>query len=449
MLEKTRIQRAMLRLNEAGGFTAQDLAAATAASAPNVRKTLERASADGLIAFSGTRKPVRRGAPEKLFTLTEPGVAAITEAAARVYAALVAGPISPVLPKESVANKPGSKDGEVASSSSVDALDAALETLGTLRSPTLRREQLSDRLAVAAAELNEAARDTGHTGLRARELKKAVDALVEEVKDLTTENDPRISAVCARSIEVVERFANGAPSFDRVFELLSGQMKGFQSAILEKLSQLEMNVSARTTAILDELRRSKRPSGESHHLVELPLGNTMRMAESDKVPKLRPFSFVKYIPMHTPEAGATSGTLRNALTWGLTPMAAAEAAGVVSAYVSNNTVPSEELPALLSDVHAAIVRVVTGAQPVIGEAAKPAVSPKKSITSDYIICLEDGRKYKSLKRHLRTQYNLSPEEYREKWNLPSDYPMVAPAYAKARSALAKQMRLGEQRRRGK
>ena len=76
---------------------------------------------------------------------------------------------------------------------------------------------------------------------------------------------------------------------------------------------------------------------------------------------------------------------------------------------------------------------------VKAEPAKPAVPPKKSITSDYIICLEDGRKLKSLKRHLRTQYNLSPEEYREKWGLPSDYPMVAPAYAKARSALAKQM----------
>jgi predicted transcriptional regulator len=125
------------------------------------------------------------------------------------------------------------------------------------------------------------------------------------------------------------------------------------------------------------------------------------------------------------------------------------AAEIVSAYVSNNSVPSGELPALLSDVHAAIVRVATGAQPVVVEAAKPAVPPKKSITSDYIICLEDGRKFKSLKRHLRTQYNLSPEEYREKWGLPSDYPMVAPAYAKARSALAKQMGLGQQRRRRK
>jgi len=125
------------------------------------------------------------------------------------------------------------------------------------------------------------------------------------------------------------------------------------------------------------------------------------------------------------------------------------AAEIVSAYVSNNSVPSSELPALLGDVHAAIVRVATGAQPVVVEAAKPAVPPKKSITSDYIICLEDGRKFKSLKRHLRTQYNLSPEEYREKWGLASDYPMVAPAYAKARSALAKQMGLGQQRRRRK
>ncbi|HYA74561.1 MAG TPA: MucR family transcriptional regulator [Roseiarcus sp.] len=123
------------------------------------------------------------------------------------------------------------------------------------------------------------------------------------------------------------------------------------------------------------------------------------------------------------------------------------AAEIVSAYVSNNSVPASELPALLSDVHAAIVRVATGAVAAVPEAAKPAVAPKKSITNDYIVCLEDGRKFKSLKRHLRTQYNLSPEQYREKWGLPPDYPMVAPAYAKARSALAKQMGLGQQRRR--
>ena len=123
------------------------------------------------------------------------------------------------------------------------------------------------------------------------------------------------------------------------------------------------------------------------------------------------------------------------------------AAEIVSAYVANNSVPASELPALLSDVHAAIVRVASGAAAPAPEAAKPAVSPKKSITNEYIICLEDGRKFKSLKRHLRTQYNLSPEQYREKWALPPDYPMVAPAYAKARSALAKQMGLGQQRRR--
>ena len=123
------------------------------------------------------------------------------------------------------------------------------------------------------------------------------------------------------------------------------------------------------------------------------------------------------------------------------------AAEIVSAYVANNSVPASELPALLNDVHAAIVRVASGAAAPTPEAAKPAVSPKKSITNEYIICLEDGRKFKSLKRHLRTQYNLSPEQYREKWGLPPDYPMVAPAYAKARSALAKQMGLGQQRRR--
>ena len=102
---------------------------------------------------------------------------------------------------------------------------------------------------------------------------------------------------------------------------------------------------------------------------------------------------------------------------------------------------------MLNDVHAAIVRVASGAAVAVPEPVKPAVAPKKSITNDYIVCLEDGRKFKSLKRHLRTQYNLSPEQYREKWNLPPDYPMVAPAYAKARSALAKQMGLGQQRRR--
>lgn len=125
------------------------------------------------------------------------------------------------------------------------------------------------------------------------------------------------------------------------------------------------------------------------------------------------------------------------------------AAEIVSAYVSNNSVPASELATLLGDIHSAIVRVSTGVVVAVPEVAKPAVAPKKSITNDYIICLEDGRKFKSLKRHLRTQYNMSPEQYREKWALPADYPMVAPAYAKARSALAKQMGLGQQRRRRK
>lgn len=124
------------------------------------------------------------------------------------------------------------------------------------------------------------------------------------------------------------------------------------------------------------------------------------------------------------------------------------AADIVSAYVSNNSVPAPELPGLINEVYAALVRVAGGiAAPVSLEAPKPAIAPKKSITSGYIICLEDGKKFKSLKRHLLTQYNMSPEEYREKWGLPPDYPMVAPDYAKARSQLAKQMGLGQQRRR--
>jgi predicted transcriptional regulator len=122
-------------------------------------------------------------------------------------------------------------------------------------------------------------------------------------------------------------------------------------------------------------------------------------------------------------------------------------ADIVSAYVSNNSVPASELPALISDVHAALSRVVGGAAPVApAEAPKPAIPVKKSITADYLICLEDGKKFKSLKRHLRTQYNMSPEQYREKWGLPPDYPMVAPNYAEARSQLAKKMGLGQQRR---
>ena len=124
------------------------------------------------------------------------------------------------------------------------------------------------------------------------------------------------------------------------------------------------------------------------------------------------------------------------------------AADIVSAYVSNNSVPTAELPSLIGEIHSALVRVSAGAPiPVVVEPQKPAVTPKKSISNDFLICLEDGKKFKSLKRHLRTHYNLSPEEYREKWKLDADYPMVAPNYAKARSLLAKQMGLGQQRRR--
>ena len=124
------------------------------------------------------------------------------------------------------------------------------------------------------------------------------------------------------------------------------------------------------------------------------------------------------------------------------------AAEIVSAYVSNNSVPVGDLAALIGDVHAALARVAGGvAAPVaVLEAQKPATSVKKSITPDYLICLEDGKKFKSLKRHLRSQYNISPEQYREKWGLPADYPMVAPNYAEARSQLAKKMGLGQQRR---
>jgi predicted transcriptional regulator len=125
------------------------------------------------------------------------------------------------------------------------------------------------------------------------------------------------------------------------------------------------------------------------------------------------------------------------------------AADIVSAYVSNNPVPANELSSLIQEVHTALLRVTSGgaAAPVASEAQKPAIAVKKSLNNDYIICLEDGKKFKSLKRHLRTQYNMSPEEYREKWGLPPDYPMVAPNYAKARSNLAKQMGLGQQRKR--
>lgn len=123
------------------------------------------------------------------------------------------------------------------------------------------------------------------------------------------------------------------------------------------------------------------------------------------------------------------------------------AADIVSAYVSNNVVAIPDLSKVILDVHAALRSIASGEAEAQAEPQKPAVSIRKSITPDYIICLEDGKKFKSLKRHLRTHYDLSPEEYRQKWGLAMDYPMVAPNYAAARSLLAKQMGLGQQRRR--
>jgi predicted transcriptional regulator len=118
-------------------------------------------------------------------------------------------------------------------------------------------------------------------------------------------------------------------------------------------------------------------------------------------------------------------------------------ADIVSAYVGNNEVATADLPVLIQAVHRALAGVSTTAEPVEPAPKEPAVPIKRSVTPEFLICLEDGRKFKSLKRHLRTKYNMSPEDYRAKWGLPKDYPMVAPNYAKARSDLAKQMGLGQ------
>ena len=117
-------------------------------------------------------------------------------------------------------------------------------------------------------------------------------------------------------------------------------------------------------------------------------------------------------------------------------------ADIVAAYVSNNSVASGDLAAIIGNVHQALLRLSGGAAEVVAEAPKPAVPIKKSVTPGHIICLEDGKKFKSLKRHLRTRYDMSPQEYRAKWGLAADYPMVAPDYAERRSALAKGMGLG-------
>lgn len=117
-------------------------------------------------------------------------------------------------------------------------------------------------------------------------------------------------------------------------------------------------------------------------------------------------------------------------------------ADIVSAYVSHNALSVTDLPKLIADVHGALRGLQSAAAPEPVEELKPAVPVRKSVAPDYIICLEDGKKFKSLKRHLRTHYNLSPEEYREKWGLPADYPMVAPNYSATRSRLAKDNGLG-------
>jgi predicted transcriptional regulator len=123
-------------------------------------------------------------------------------------------------------------------------------------------------------------------------------------------------------------------------------------------------------------------------------------------------------------------------------------AEIVAAYVSNNSVAANDLPNVISQVHAALGGATMPTEEV-AEKPKPAVSVRRSIQNDYLICLEDGQKFKSLKRHLMTHYGLTPEQYREKWDLPADYPMVAPSYAEARSRLAKEMGLGQKRKRGK
>jgi len=117
-------------------------------------------------------------------------------------------------------------------------------------------------------------------------------------------------------------------------------------------------------------------------------------------------------------------------------------AQIVAAHVSNNPVPQDGLPALIHDVYRALASMGQDAAPVPAEKPQPAVPVKKSIFPEYLICLEDGKKLKMLKRHLHTAYNLTPDQYRERWGLPADYPMVAPSYARHRSSLAKQIGLG-------
>ena len=124
-------------------------------------------------------------------------------------------------------------------------------------------------------------------------------------------------------------------------------------------------------------------------------------------------------------------------------------ADVVSAYVSNNQVVANQLPEVIKSVYSSLSEQQEGRREEASETLKPAVPIRKSITPEFLICLEDGKKLKMLKRHLRTAYNLTPEEYRAKWGLSPDYPMVAPNYAQQRSDFAKQIGLGRKRTRSR
>jgi len=119
---------------------------------------------------------------------------------------------------------------------------------------------------------------------------------------------------------------------------------------------------------------------------------------------------------------------------------------IVSAYVAHNPVPVADLPKLIEKVHTVLTEIETSGSAEEKPELKPAVAIRKSVTDDHIVCLEDGKKFKSLKRHLRTRYDMSPDEYREKWGLPADYPMVAPNYARQRSDLARKMGLGQSKK---
>ena len=124
-------------------------------------------------------------------------------------------------------------------------------------------------------------------------------------------------------------------------------------------------------------------------------------------------------------------------------------ADIVSAYISNNSISWHDLPALIKSVHSGLLALGSDEPLLEIESQKPAVPVKKSVFQDHIICLEDGKKLKMLKRHLKTAYNMTPEQYRERWGLPSEYPMVAPNYAERRSVLAKEIGLGTKGRAGR